>query len=255
MAVNDPAAFGSIVEKVKAQLSLTSRAAGQPGTCRRQLFEGRHLVGGLFSVFAQTMTELEQLVGSCARRISPRRPTPAELENAKARYLGKSRSRDRAAEGPGQRCRRMQKKAQRRARSTRLKVQQVEAAADRARRDSAGRRRAGTPSCSAEALDVTLPGRRRGTGGLHPVSRTMERIEAIFGSDGLRGRRWSRRSRPTGMSFTALNNPENHPARSMQDTFYVDLKDAARPLAEPAPAHQSDAGALCAAPTPRAMRA
>ena len=47
-------------------------------------------------------------------------------------------------------------------------------------------------------------------------------------------------------NFTALNNPENHPARSMQDTFYVDVKDERRHAAEPAPAHQPDAGALCA---------
>ena len=47
-------------------------------------------------------------------------------------------------------------------------------------------------------------------------------------------------------SFTALNNPENHPARSMQDTFYVDIKDDDGALAQPAPAHLADAGALCA---------
>ncbi len=47
-------------------------------------------------------------------------------------------------------------------------------------------------------------------------------------------------------SFTALNNPENHPARSMQDTFYVDVKDAEGRWLQPAPAHQPDAGALCA---------
>ena len=49
-------------------------------------------------------------------------------------------------------------------------------------------------------------------------------------------------------SFTALNNPENHPARSMQDTFYVDMKDAEGRWLQPAPAHQPDAGALCAGP-------
>jgi phenylalanyl-tRNA synthetase alpha chain len=77
----------------------------------------------------------------------------------------------------------------------------------------------------AEALDVTLPGRGRGTGGLHPVSRTIERIEAIFGSMGFDVAEGPE-IETDWMSFTALNNPENHPARSMQDTFYVDLKDA-----------------------------
>jgi phenylalanyl-tRNA synthetase alpha chain len=76
----------------------------------------------------------------------------------------------------------------------------------------------------AEALDVTLPGRRRGEGGLHPVSRTIERIEAIFASMGFEVADGPE-IETDWMSFTALNNPENHPARSMQDTFYVDMKD------------------------------
>ena len=77
----------------------------------------------------------------------------------------------------------------------------------------------------AEALDVTLPGRGRGTGGLHPVSRTIERIEAILRSMGFDVAEGPE-IETDWMSFTALNNPENHPARSMQDTFYVDVKDA-----------------------------
>jgi phenylalanyl-tRNA synthetase alpha chain len=77
----------------------------------------------------------------------------------------------------------------------------------------------------AEALDVTLPGRQRGVGGLHPVSRTIERIEAIFASMGFDVAEGPE-IETDWMSFTALNNPENHPARSMQDTFYVDIKDS-----------------------------
>ena len=76
----------------------------------------------------------------------------------------------------------------------------------------------------AEALDVTLPGRQRGTGGLHPIARAMERIEAIFGSMGFDVADGPE-IETDWYSFTALNNPENHPARSMQDTFYVDMKD------------------------------
>ncbi len=77
----------------------------------------------------------------------------------------------------------------------------------------------------AEALDVSLPGRRRGSGGLHPVSRTMMRIEAIFASMGFDVADGPE-IETDWYSFTALNNPENHPARSMQDTFYVDMQDA-----------------------------
>ena len=77
------------------------------------------------------------------------------------------------------------------------------------------------------------------------MSRTIERIEAIFGSMGFDVADGPE-IETDWMSFTALNNPENHPARSMQDTFYVDMKDERGPLAQPAPAHLPDAGALCA---------
>jgi phenylalanyl-tRNA synthetase alpha chain len=77
---------------------------------------------------------------------------------------------------------------------------------------------------------VTLPGRQRGMGGLHPVSRTLERIEQIFASMGFDVADGPE-IETDWYSFTALNNPENHPARSMQDTFYVDMNDeAGRPL-------------------------
>ena len=56
------------------------------------------------------------------------------------------------------------------------------------------------------------------------MSRTIERIEAIFGSMGFDVAEGPE-IETDWMSFTALNNPENHPARSMQDTFYVDMKD------------------------------
>ena len=77
----------------------------------------------------------------------------------------------------------------------------------------------------AEALDVTLPGRRRGTAGLHPVSRTMERIEAIFGSMGFEVADGPEIENDW-FNFTALNTPADHPARSMHDTFYVDMNSA-----------------------------
>ena len=73
----------------------------------------------------------------------------------------------------------------------------------------------------AEALDVTLPGRQRGQGGLHPVSLTLERIEAIFGSMGFEVAQGPE-IETDWFNFTALNTPEDHPARSMHDTFYVE---------------------------------
>ncbi|MEA3194616.1 MAG: phenylalanyl-tRNA synthetase alpha chain [Betaproteobacteria bacterium] len=75
-----------------------------------------------------------------------------------------------------------------------------------------------------DALDVTLPARGRGRGGVHPVVRTWQRIEAIWRSIGFDVAEGPE-IETDWYNFTALNNPENHPARSMQDTFYVDLKD------------------------------
>jgi phenylalanyl-tRNA synthetase alpha chain len=71
-----------------------------------------------------------------------------------------------------------------------------------------------------EALDVTLPGRGRGLGALHPVTRTLERVEAIFHSVGFEVADGPE-IESDYYNFTALNQPENHPARSMHDTFYL----------------------------------
>jgi len=75
-----------------------------------------------------------------------------------------------------------------------------------------------------EAIDVTLPGRGPGRGGLHPVTLTIERVESIFRSIGFDVADGPEIEEDF-YNFTALNTPENHPARSMHDTFYVDAKD------------------------------
>jgi phenylalanyl-tRNA synthetase alpha chain len=71
-----------------------------------------------------------------------------------------------------------------------------------------------------ESLDVTLPGRGSSVGGLHPVSRTLERVEQIFHSLGFDVADGPE-IETDFYNFTALNQPENHPARSMHDTFYI----------------------------------
>ena len=144
----------------------------------------------------------------------------AELENAKARYLGKSGRMTELLKGLA--ALPVEQKKTRGAEINQAKSQ-IEAALQ-ARRDRLAEIELDV-QLRAEALDVGLPGRRRGNGGLHPVSRTLERIEAIFGSMGFDVAEGPE-IETDWMSFTALNNPENHPARSMQDTFYVDLKDA-----------------------------
>jgi len=72
---------------------------------------------------------------------------------------------------------------------------------------------------AADAVDVTLPGRGTSIGGYHPVTRAMLRIEKIFKNAGF-GVRAGPEIEDDFHNFTALNIPDNHPARAMHDTFY-----------------------------------
>jgi phenylalanyl-tRNA synthetase alpha chain len=73
---------------------------------------------------------------------------------------------------------------------------------------------------AAESLDVTLPGRSAGLGGAHPVSLTLKRIEKLFASIGFEFADGPE-IETDFYNFTALNIPDNHPARAMHDTFYL----------------------------------
>ncbi len=74
---------------------------------------------------------------------------------------------------------------------------------------------------ASERIDVTLPGRDLGRGGLHPVTRTMQRIDDIFGGAGFRVAEGPE-IEDDFHNFEALNIPAHHPARAMHDTFYFD---------------------------------
>ncbi len=74
---------------------------------------------------------------------------------------------------------------------------------------------------ASETIDVTLPGRGRSPGGLHPVSRTLSRIETLFHAIGFEVAAGPEIENDF-YNFTALNIPQDHPARAMHDTFYVD---------------------------------
>ena len=144
---------------------------------------------------------------------------PASLENAKARYLGKS------GELSGFRATLGSLSAEERrvaGAAFNAAKERIEAALEARRAALAGAKL--SARLSEEALDVTLPGRGRGRGGVHPVLRTWQRIEEIWHSLGFEVADGPE-IETDWYNFTALNNPENHPARSMQDTFYVDLKD------------------------------
>jgi phenylalanyl-tRNA synthetase alpha chain len=164
------------------------------------------------------MNDYESLVSAAAAEFAAA-PTGAALEDAKARYLGRA----------GRITELMKGLARLAPDEKKTRGAEINAAKGRIEALLDARRQALADAelqaqLEAEALDVTLPGRGRGIGGLHPVSRTIERIEAIFGSMGFDVAEGPE-IETDWMSFTALNNPENHPARSMQDTFYVDLKD------------------------------
>ncbi|OIN93254.1 MAG: phenylalanine--tRNA ligase subunit alpha [Comamonadaceae bacterium CG1_02_60_18] len=141
---------------------------------------------------------------------------PAELENVKAQYLGKSGCITDLMKGLA--ALPVDEKKSRGAAINQAK-QAIEAALNARRQALADAQL--QAQLQAEALDVTLPGRQRGVGGLHPVSLSLERIQTIFGSMGFEVAQGPE-IESDWFNFTALNTPENHPARSMHDTFYVE---------------------------------
>jgi phenylalanyl-tRNA synthetase alpha chain len=141
---------------------------------------------------------------------------PAALENAKARYLGKSGALTELLKGLGKLS-----AAERPAAGAAINVakQELEDALTARRAALADAKLA--EKLAADALDVSLPGRGRGMGTLHPLTRVQERIETLFHSLGFIIADGPE-IEDDFHNFTALNTPENHPARSMQDTFYVE---------------------------------
>lgn len=85
---------------------------------------------------------------------------------------------------------------------------------------------------SAQSVDVTQPGRQAEIGGLHPVSRTLERIVAIFAGAGYAVEEGPE-IEDDFHNFEALNIPAHHPARAMHDTFYVDERHVLRTHTSP----------------------
>ena len=140
----------------------------------------------------------------------------AELEQAKARYLGKSGALTELLKQLGK-----LPPEERPAAGSR--INQVKQALEEAIKERRGliQSRALQEQLAAEALDVTLPGRGAGTGGLHPVSRTLARIESLFHSVGFQISEGPE-IETDFHNFTALNIPQDHPARAMHDTFYID---------------------------------
>ena len=168
------------------------------------------------------MNELDSLVES-ATQLFAQSATPADLENAKAQFLGKSGRVTELMKGMAQLS--VDEKKSRGA-AINVAKQAIEAALTARRQELADAEL--QVQLKAEALDVSLPGRRRGQGGLHPVSLTLERIQGIVGSMGFNVAEGPE-IETDWFNFTALNTPEDHPARSMHDTFYVEGGTATAP--------------------------
>ena len=151
----------------------------------------------------------------------------AELEQVKARYLGKAGSLTAMLKQLSSLAPEERREAGAR---VNLAKSEVEAALERQRHIIESK--ALEVRLGAEALDVTLPGRGVGQGGLHPITQTIERIQALFASVGFTVADGPE-IETDFHNFTALNIPEDHPARAMHDTFYIDQKHVLRTHTSP----------------------
>jgi phenylalanyl-tRNA synthetase alpha chain len=172
------------------------------------------------------MQELQQILDQALQQFAAI-SDEAELEQVKARYLGKEGSLTVLLKGLGNLS--AEERPAAGARINQVK-QSIEAALLQ-RRDALQQNRL-AQKLAAESLDVTLPGRGMGAGGLHPVTRTLERIETLFHSIGFAVAEGPE-IESDFYNFTALNIPEDHPARAMHDTFYIDEQHVLRTHTSP----------------------
>ncbi|WP_374348112.1 phenylalanine--tRNA ligase subunit alpha [Chitinimonas sp.] len=152
---------------------------------------------------------------------------PVELENVKARYLGKSGALTELLKQLG--ALPAEEK-----RSQGAAINQAKQAFEQAlqgRRDALAASQLAA-QLAAEALDVTLPGRGDGVGGLHPVTLVKERIVSLFQSMGFEVADGPE-IESDWHNFEALNIPKDHPARAMHDTFYVEGGEVLRTHTSP----------------------
>ncbi|MEK7792737.1 MAG: phenylalanine--tRNA ligase subunit alpha [Pseudomonadota bacterium] len=156
---------------------------------------------------------------------------PVELEHVKARYLGKSGILTDLLKGLGK-----LPPEERPAMGNRINQAKNRLDATlRFRRDVLQAKEL-EARLTEEMLDVTLPGRGLGTGGLHPVTQILARIESLFHSVGFHVASGPE-IETDFYNFTALNIPESHPARAMHDTFYIDAGHLLRTHTSPVQIH------------------
>ncbi|WP_137718890.1 phenylalanine--tRNA ligase subunit alpha [Methylobacillus flagellatus] len=154
-----------------------------------------------------------------------------DLEQAKARFLGKSGVLTEQLKGLGK----LSAEARPAAGAAINVVKQGVEEALKQRRDAILQAEQ-EKQLASESLDVTLPARARGEGGLHPVTLTLQRIEQLFHSIGFEVAEGPE-IETDFYNFTALNIPDDHPARAMHDTFYIDEQHVLRTHTSPVQVH------------------
>lgn len=177
------------------------------------------------------MQNSEQIISDALRDFA-QCSTINDLEQSKARYLGKVGVVTEALKGLGKLS-----AEERPAAGAAINVVKVAIEQGLKARKEAILNAQQAEQLASETLDVTLPGRQvRSAGGLHPVTLTLRRVETLFRSIGFEV--------ATGpeiehdfYNFTALNIPEEHPARAMHDTFYVDETHVLRTHTSPVQIH------------------
>ena len=160
------------------------------------------------------MQELDSILAEATTAVAAT-ATIAGLEQAKARFLGKAGALTELLKGLGRLS-----AAERPARGAAINQAKAHIEAlVQAQREAILARELDT-RLAGESVDVTLPGRRIGPGGLHPIARAQEQVEKLFRTMG-----FSVADGPEiendYFNFTALRMFPDHPSRSMQDTFYV----------------------------------
>jgi len=142
--------------------------------------------------------------------------TMTDLDQAKAKYLGKSGVLTEALKSLGKLSAEDRPKV---GAEINVVKQGVEEALEKRREAILNASQA--KQLAEESLDVTLPSRKEDQGSLHPVTQTLHRVESLFHSIGFSVAHGPQ-IESDFYNFTALNIPESHPARAMHDTFYID---------------------------------
>ena len=160
------------------------------------------------------MKELEQIISGAREAIHACRSIP-DLEQAKARFLGKAGVLTELLKGLGKLSAEERPKSGAAINQAKTQIEELVRTQLEALRS-----RELDARLAAETVDVTLPGRRQGAGGLHPIALAQEQVEKLFASMG-----FSVADGPEiendWYNFTALRMFPDHPSRSMQDTFYI----------------------------------